>query len=251
MTAAAGPSPPIATIRAMSRPGREQGHRLLEDSQQNIWVGLHASPPNSFSGRETSLRADRHADCRSQGGRRNPGEHGLHGLPRRAVGRRRRRAGPYRPTHRREPHGGAAGEGPVEVLTIGEHPAGTLWVGTLGRGLFRLDGTAATSRPTARGGRSRVPRQRHRHPRLRRQGRRAWLATWNGLARFEPATGRFETFKRNPQSAAEGYFSIVEDPTGDLWLGAPRGSSAFRQETAGSTATRASRDALALSATIR
>lgn len=112
---------------------------LFEDTQQNIWVGLHASPPNSFPAIKLPFErvVTPVADPKAVGetlvntvyaapdGTLWVGAGG-------SLGRIDRRTGG---TEAQVLPGG----GPVEVLTIREQPAGVLWAGTLGRGLFRLD----------------------------------------------------------------------------------------------------------------
>jgi len=58
-----------------------------------------------------------------------------------------------------------------------------------------------------------------------------WLATSNGLDRFDPSTGKFATYKRDSQSGAEHYFDIDEDSNGNLWLGGPSGLQYFDPAT--------------------
>jgi signal transduction histidine kinase len=54
-----------------------------------------------------------------------------------------------------------------------------------------------------------------------------WLATWNGLDRFDPLTGSFEVHKRDTQSFGEHYYDIAEDANGELWLGGTAGLQRF------------------------
>jgi signal transduction histidine kinase len=54
-----------------------------------------------------------------------------------------------------------------------------------------------------------------------------WLATRNGLNRFDPSTGHFAVYKRDVQSGAENYFDIDEDRNGGLWLGGTSGLQHF------------------------
>ena len=54
-----------------------------------------------------------------------------------------------------------------------------------------------------------------------------WATTWNGLNKFDEKTGRFATFKRDPDASAEAYFSIVEDHAGEFWLGSTNGLFSF------------------------
>ena len=205
---------------------------LFEDTQQNVWVGLHASPPNSFTTADLPFRrvVTPAADPKAIGetlvntvytdasGVLWTGAGG-------ALGRIHRRTGESRTVPLLDGT-------PVEVLTLRESPTGVLWAGTLGRGLFRLDlasGTVVQHRqdPVAEGsiGSDIVTRV------FVSAAGAMWLATWNGMNRFDPATGKAQVFKRNPQSAAEGYFSIAEDPTGDLWLGSTSGLHRFAPST--------------------
>ena len=47
-----------------------------------------------------------------------------------------------------------------------------------------------------------------------------WIATDDGLDKFDPSTGRFRTYKVEPQSRlSQSYARIAEDSTGTLWLG--------------------------------
>jgi ligand-binding sensor domain-containing protein/signal transduction histidine kinase len=197
---------------------------LFEDTQQNIWVGLHASPPNSFPAVQLPFErvVTPVADPKAVGetlvntvftasdGTLWVGAGG-------ALGRIDRRTGETRAQVL--PSGG-----PVEVLAIAEHPTGVLWAGTLGQGLLRLDleTGAFTGYRHDNADRSSLGSDIVTRVFVDPEGT-MWLATWNGLNRFDPASGRTETFKRNPESAAEGYFSIARDPSGDLWLGSTSG----------------------------
>jgi ligand-binding sensor domain-containing protein/signal transduction histidine kinase len=200
---------------------------LFQDTQDNVWVGLHASPPNSFKATDLPFRrvvtptSDPKAIGQTlvntvftdQAGVLWAGAGG-------ALGRIDQRSGERRAV--------PLGEGPVEVLTVRENPAGVLWAGTLGRGLFRLnlrDGQVAAFRADP-AGRTSIGSDIVTRVFVDSRGA-MWLATWNGLDRFDPETGRSRTYKRNPLSAAEGYFSIAEDPSGDLWLGSTSGLYRF------------------------
>lgn len=204
---------------------------LFEDSQRNIWVGLHASPPNMFP-------ADKPAFTRISTPAFDPkaaGETlvdavftdssgilwvGAGG----ALGRIDRRAGDSRTI--------PLSDGAVEVLAIAEHPRGTLWVGTLGNGLYRLDletGERRSYRTVADDPRS-IGSDIVTRIVVDRAGR-MWIATWNGLNLFDPKTGEATRYKRNPQRAAETYFSIAEDTAGDLWLGSTAGLFRFTPAT--------------------
>ena len=46
-----------------------------------------------------------------------------------------------------------------------------------------------------------------------------WVATNDGLNRFDPATGRFTVYKPDPPKRIVDYLELVEDQKGALWLG--------------------------------
>jgi ligand-binding sensor domain-containing protein len=46
-----------------------------------------------------------------------------------------------------------------------------------------------------------------------------WVATNDGLNRFDLETGRFTVYKPDPQSRSESYLELVEDLKGSFWLG--------------------------------
>ncbi len=54
-----------------------------------------------------------------------------------------------------------------------------------------------------------------------------WLATRNGLMRFDPATGRLVTYRRDMQSSTKEYYDIAEDQKGRFWLGGNNGLQQF------------------------
>ena len=113
---------------------------------------------------------------------------------------------------------GGSGEG-SDVIAITEDRSGSLWIGTYGHGLFRFD------RKTARF-------KRYRHdpsdrfslsddivPRLLvSHNGTLWVATDDGLDRFDAAQDRFTTYRRS-QQAKDHYLELVEDRQGMFWLG--------------------------------
>jgi ligand-binding sensor domain-containing protein/signal transduction histidine kinase len=109
---------------------------------------------------------------------------------------------------------------PFDVISVVEDRVGFIWVGTFSNGLFRLD-----------------PKTRHwknyRHngndpsslsndivsQLLVDQDGTMWAATWDGLDRFDAGTGHFTTFRADPLNRELIYYSLVEGPEHDLWLG--------------------------------
>jgi ligand-binding sensor domain-containing protein len=60
---------------------------------------------------------------------------------------------------------------------------------------------------------------------------RFWVATWNGLDRFDPATQRFVVYKTVAEDVPERFYNVVEDDDGSLWLGGAAGLSHFDPAT--------------------
>ncbi|PZM08049.1 ligand-binding sensor domain-containing protein [Rhizobium tubonense] len=208
---------------------------LFEDAEGNIWTGLHASPPNTFPREAPPFKKlwpfPGHVD--------KLGESLVNAIFEDSTGAVWLGAGGA--LNRLDPAGQSisvltpAGPGStLEVLSIAEDKAGTIWIGTLGRGLFAYD-------PHTHSFKS------YRYDANRKDGLssdivsrihfdnfgKIWLSTWNGIVRFDPATEHFETFKRDPNASAELYFSIVVDADGIYWLGTTNGLVRFDPETHG------------------
>src|SRR3984957_8181553 len=113
--------------------------------------------------------------------------------------------------------------GPVastDVITIREDRSGNLWAGTYNHGLLRLD---------RRTGKFETYRHNPADPYslsndvvtrlLVDHNGTLWVATNDGLNRFNPATGRFTVYNSDPQTRIVDYLELVEDRKGALWLG--------------------------------
>jgi ligand-binding sensor domain-containing protein/two-component sensor histidine kinase len=115
-----------------------------------------------------------------------------------------------------------------DVIAITEDRAGGLWVGTYGAGLSRLD------RRTGRF-------QTYLHDPDRASSLSSdivsrilidhagtmWVATYNGLDRYDPRTGTFAVYKQDTRSDDEEYFNLTEDKDGFLWMGSWGGLNGF------------------------
>ena len=108
----------------------------------------------------------------------------------------------------------------TDVISIHEDASGNLWAGTYDHGLLRLD---------RRTGKFQTYRHNPADPNslssdivtrflVDRNGA-FWVATDDGLNRFDVATGRFTVYMLDPQKRVVPYLDIAEDREGVLWLG--------------------------------
>ncbi|TCL76137.1 sensor histidine kinase [Rhizobium sp. BK251] len=211
---------------------------LFEDAEGNIWTGLHATPPNSFPTDAAPFRtlwpSPGHVDKLGEALVNTIYEDRSGAIWLGAGGALNRLDPQTRTVEVFTPAGPNAS---IEVLAIAEDSNGTLWIGSLGGGLYAFD--PATRQFKA-----------YRYDAANPQGISSdivtrilvdrsgelWLATWNGINRFDPATGDFTTYKQDPSASAEAYFSIVEDENGRFWLGTTAGLVSFNPRDATFTA---------------
>jgi ligand-binding sensor domain-containing protein/signal transduction histidine kinase len=107
----------------------------------------------------------------------------------------------------------------TDVIAIREDRSGNLWVGTYNHGLLRLD---------RRTGHFKTYLHNPVDPYslsndivtsfLVDHNGTLWVATDDGLNRFNAATGRFTVYKFDPQRRMS-YLDLVEDGKGAMWLG--------------------------------
>jgi PAS domain S-box-containing protein len=108
----------------------------------------------------------------------------------------------------------------TDVITISEDRSGNIWAGTYNHGLLRLD---------RRTGKFQTYHHNPADPYslsndivtrlLVDHNGTLWVATNDGLNRFNPATGRFTVYKPDPPRRIVDYLELVEDRKGALWLG--------------------------------
>ena len=107
------------------------------------------------------------------------------------------------------------------LITIVEDPSGVLWIGTFGHGLIRFDrgsGSFKTYVHNPADASSLSNDEVHRL--FVDHAGTLWVATDDGLDRFDPATGHFKVYKVDWQSRrSQSYVSVAEDKQGVLWLG--------------------------------
>jgi ligand-binding sensor domain-containing protein/signal transduction histidine kinase len=225
----------VRYIRHLGNPDSLAENRIIalfEDREGNVWTGFHASVPDSFANTGPRFESFSPSSADPNG----PGENlvsaiyedkrnslwiGANGV----LYRVNRQSGKYT---RYDPAGPGVS---TEVLTIGEDRSGNLWVGTLGYGLSRLDratGQFQTYRhkpadPSSLSNDT-VPRILIDHTGA------MWLATWDGLNRFDPVTGQFTVYKQD-RNKTEPYYSITEDKKGFFWVGTLSGLVRFLPST--------------------
>lgn len=203
---------------------------FFEDREKTIWVGFNAMVPDHFARARPVFEQilPRFIDPDS------PSEELVTAIyedrggnlwisANASVSRRDRKTGKYARYH---PGGG--GDGASAIL---EDNTGTMWFGAAGNGLVRVDRNGGQFRS-------------YKHPPGDRSGPGSdwvtrilidragvmWVNTFDGLNRFDPATGRFTVYKQNPEKH-EAYYSVIEDRNGSLWLGSQSGLVRFLPST--------------------
>ncbi|MDI7922383.1 sensor histidine kinase [Ferirhizobium litorale] len=198
---------------------------LFEDIEGNIWTGMHAAPPNSFPIDPLPFRtlwpSPGHVDKLGEALVNTIYEDRSGAVWLGASGALNR-LDPVKGTV--EVFSPSGPNSSIEVLAITEDDHGILWIGSLGGGLYAFD-------PATR--QFKAHRYEAGNPHsissdivtriLVGKSGELWLTTWNGINRYDPATQRFTTYKKDPVASAEPYFSIVEDDTGLFWLGTTAG----------------------------
>ena len=206
---------------------------LCEDREGNVWVGLHATEPNFF-------RTERAPFMPLRLSRSNPdslGERfvnavyedhegvlwtGTTGALNR-IDLRSGQSASYPP-----PGPGRAND----IIAIAEDASGALWVGTFGSGLSQFD------RKT---GHYKMYRHDPGDPSslssdivsrlLVDHNGVVWIATYDGLDRFDPRNKRFVLYRQNAKNDDEEYFNLAEDKSGYLWMGSWAGLNRFDPTT--------------------
>src|SRR5713101_1056354 len=206
---------------------------LGKDRQGHVWTAFHARPPNVFSIKRPSFGPL----LRPSLSPNSLGEYIVNAIYEDREGvlwvgvtgslvRIDPKSGEYR-FYR--PSGSGLKFDPTAIT---EDRGGTVWVGTVGQGLYRFNSRTGAFHNYVhhRNDPSSLSDNTIIRIFIDRAGR-MWLATWNGLDRFDPSSGQFAVYKRDMQSGAEYYFDIDEDRNGGLWLGGTSGLQRFDPAT--------------------
>ena len=203
---------------------------LCEDREGSIWLGLHAREPNFFRYERAPFtplhfggRTDTHSFGEAFVNAIYEDQEGiLWTATTGAINRLHRKSGEsasYSPPGRGESN---------DVITIAEDHAGDLWLGSYGSGLSRLDRRTGQYRTYLHSPANPSSLSNDIVSRLLVDHKGAiWIATYNGLDRFDPPSGRFVTYKQDPETDSEEYFNLAEDKSGVLWLGSFGGVNRF------------------------
>ncbi|HEY3626776.1 MAG TPA: two-component regulator propeller domain-containing protein, partial [Terracidiphilus sp.] len=210
--------------------GENDVSSLFQDHEGNIWAGMHMIAPNLFAPRPPFFEKFKHepGNPNSLSGtmvngiyQDRQGVLWISAID--ALNRVDRNSGDYTFYRFGQPHVNWRPTTPIEDRQ------GFLWVGSDGNGLFRLD-----------------PRTGHFQVFIHRlkdrfslssdyvdqllidHAGRLWVATTNGLNRFEPATSTFIVYKTEKESGTQAVIDVKEDREGALWLGTdPSGLQRF------------------------
>jgi ligand-binding sensor domain-containing protein/signal transduction histidine kinase len=205
---------------------------LCGDREGNVWVGLFSSEPNFFRTERPpfmSLRVTR-SNPRSHEKIVNAvyedHDHVLWIATTGGLNRINPRSGESISYH-------LPGQGlSSDVIAITEDGGGGLWVGTYGAGISRFD---------LKTGRFKTYLHEPDNPSslssnivsrmLIDHAGTLWVATYNGLDRFDPRNESFVVYKQDTKSDDEEYFNLSEDKSGFLWMGSWGGLNRFDPET--------------------
>ena len=108
----------------------------------------------------------------------------------------------------------------TDVISICEDRSGNLWAGTYNHGLLRLDRRTGKFQTYLHDPADPYSLSNDVVTRLLvDHNGTLWVATNDGLNRFNAVTGRFTVYKLDPQKRIVHYLELVEDRKGILWLG--------------------------------
>jgi len=123
-----------------------------------------------------------------------------------------------------------------DIVSLIQDEDGSIWIGTNGAGLHRLDPDTEewrwydpdTSSPTLQSG-------RRIRAMLRDSFQQFWVATKDGLKRLDTETGGVEIFQKDPRDpmsiSDDSIRNLYEDSAGVLWVATDNGLNRYNRET--------------------
>ncbi len=100
---------------------------------------------------------------------------------------------------------------------------GNLWIGTLRNGLFRYHPKSKTVFRCRPGSDENMLKTVRVYDILARKNGEIWVATANGVCKFQPKTKSFEVFRNEPNDPEtinnNTVYSLLEDQSGIVWVG--------------------------------
>jgi signal transduction histidine kinase/ligand-binding sensor domain-containing protein len=194
---------------------------LFEDREGDMWVGFGTTEPGFFSTRPPPFEVLPFDSSNPD----NLGEAMVNGIyedrerilwmgTTGALVRLDRNSRRY--THISVPGNGIA----ADVLSIAEDRTGALWIGTSGQGLYRRRPGSniltafrhSDTNPTSLSNDNVIGL-------LVDHAGILWAATMDGLNRFNAVTQTFTVYRHSKEGRGAYYKTLVEDPTGILWIG--------------------------------
>jgi len=114
----------------------------------------------------------------------------------------------------------------AQYISLAEDQHGILWIGTHSSGMLRFDPQTQQFQTIEHdaGRRGTLTDNRVNSLHFDRNGV-LWVATQNGLNRFDPATGTFSNYFETDGLASNAVSCILEDNLGDIWMGTKDGIS--------------------------
>ena len=194
---------------------------LYQDRDGNIWTGLHSSGVNYFGRDAQRFEVFRHVPGDPNSLTLNfvntifedrdgilwiGNDDGLNRIDRRTGERRLVDVG--------------LGAKPM-VISLVQDVDGAIWIGTFPHGLVRFDPRTERRETYAHDpGNPRSLSNNQVHRVLIDSKGTVWVATDDGLNRFDEATHDFTVYKLQPKSRySQSYVDLTEDSAGYLWLG--------------------------------
>jgi signal transduction histidine kinase/streptogramin lyase len=195
---------------------------LYEDREGNIWIALHGTELNLLMRRRLPFEIL----PRSPGSKRAESERMVNGIYEDNEGALwisyvGALATIDRNTGKKSLQDLSAGNITADVVPMIEGHAQVMWLGTIGEGLVQLDKKTNKLRNYRHNPKDSSSLSNDVVERLMFDSKGAlWAATWDGLNRFDAATGRFTNFKVDEQqNRSQFYLDIKEDQQGIFWLG--------------------------------